>query len=61
MITSFDIEGFGAITVRKSIKGIMPQFFTGDPAKAGTYFYSEIQFLLNNGYKIVDEGWRLIK
>jgi hypothetical protein len=30
-------------------------------AKAGTFFYSEIQYLLNNGYKIVDEGWRLIQ
>ena len=30
-------------------------------AKEGTFFFSEIQYLLNNGYKIVDEGWRLIK
>ncbi len=30
-------------------------------AKEGSYLYSEIQYLLNNGYRIVDEGWRMIK
>ena len=30
-------------------------------AKPGTYFYKEIQFLLNHGYKIVEYGWAMIK
>ncbi|HPQ46693.1 MAG TPA: RHS repeat-associated core domain-containing protein [Clostridia bacterium] len=28
---------------------------------ANSFFEAEINYLLNNGYKIVDEGWRLIK
>ena len=30
-------------------------------AKPGTYFYKEIQFLLNHGYKIVEYGWAMVK
>jgi RHS repeat-associated protein len=30
-------------------------------ARVGSYLYSEIQYLLSNGYRIVDEGWRMIR
>jgi RHS repeat-associated protein len=30
-------------------------------ARVGTYLYSEIQYLIENGYRIIDEGWRMIK
>lgn len=30
-------------------------------AKPGTFFYEEVQYLLEQGYKIVDDGMRMIK
>ena len=30
-------------------------------ARIGSYLYAEIQYLLSNGYHIVDEGWRMIR
>ena len=30
-------------------------------AKPGSYFYKEIQYLLSRGYKIVKNGWEMVK
>jgi hypothetical protein len=30
-------------------------------AKEGTYFYKEIEYLLSKGYKIINDGFKLIK
>ena len=34
---------------------------SANAAKAGTMFYREVQYLLSNGYRIVDQGMRMIR